>query len=126
MVGRIPRSTPSPAQSRRRAQRRIAKELREGTFKPSSVGKQAREAPALRKDVVNRIQAIKARMFGDRPKYSEKGSRRAIERDKNGKLRSLKDLKRILEVLEEQESEEYQENYDDLESYGLGDALYYH
>ena len=126
MVGRI-RSTsnPTPAQSRKAAQRRLAKEIREGTFQPSNIGKKAREAPSVRANLVRQIQEHKERQFGNKPKYNAKRSNDAISIDPNtGKARSIKELKNILDYLEEQDEEDNEYFGPDLPI--DRSSLYYH
>lgn len=126
MVGRI-RSTPNPtpAQSRKAAQRKLAKEIREGTFQPSSIGKKARETPAKRANLVRQIQEHKERQFGSRTDYNTKRSNDAISIDPNtGKPRSIKELRQILEYLEGQDENEEEYFAPDLPI--DRSSLYYH
>lgn len=61
---------------RRAAQRRLAREIHAGTYKPSGIGTKARAYAntLLKNELVDKIQDIKRAAFHDRIKYLEKAS----------------------------------------------------
>lgn len=68
--------TPVTTRERQRAQRRLAREIKTGTYKPSQIGAKARAYAntLLKEQLIDKIQAIKHSAFQDRIKYLEKAS----------------------------------------------------
>ena len=91
------------ASERRSAQRQTARQVHEGTYKPSAIGKKAREAASKRIPVlIDQIQALKKKHFGDRIKWNKDRSRKNVQVDPaTGNHRKLKELKDILDDLNE-------------------------
>ena len=88
MVSRGPQR-PQTASERRAAQRQLAKELQQGTYKPSSVGERER--------LVREINAYKKMVWGDRPRYNAKGANASTRRDiETGKPRSIAELRKMV------------------------------
>jgi hypothetical protein len=99
MIVRKPPKPPlTPSQKRRQAQRQLAKDLRAGKpILPTKITSRAKSVSSENRNLVNQIQAIKQRAFGDRPKWNAKQSRRAIiADDKTGRARSNAELRKIL------------------------------
>lgn len=55
----------------------------------------ARGHGQTRESLVNEIQSYKIALHGDRPRFKERGSLRAIDRNDDGQKRSVSDLKQI-------------------------------
>jgi hypothetical protein len=108
------------AQQRRAAQRRLAKEVHEGTYKPSKIG-QASE----RERLVREVQALKREAFEGTGRFNAKRSEAAVRRDvKTGKSRSVHDLQVMRAAMQRQLGRRY-----DLDLAGEADDfdwLYYH
>ena len=86
---------------RRAAQRKLAKEIHEGTYKPSSIGKKAREIVGA-SQLINEIQILKAQLFMRSPNWNPTSSKRHIAVNaRTGKPRTVKELKDIKERMEE-------------------------
>jgi hypothetical protein len=87
----------TPAE-RRLAQRRLAKEIREGTYKPSAAGAQARKAAnriahdALVETAVEQKRAI----YGHSERWNEREARRWIRVAEDGSPRSPASLRKII------------------------------
>ena len=117
---------------RRAARRRLAREIKTGTYQPSAIGKKARQAATeLEKErLIDRIQALKHKHFGDRIKYNETRSRKNIQVDPaTGKLRTLADLRSILDSITRWDADGAPDDWEGLVTIYDGDhesAFYYH
>lgn len=98
-ASRIPNT---PAQNRRQAQRQLARDLKAGNpILPTKITSRAKSVHAENKKLVDQIQAIKKRAFGDRPSWNAKRSRLAIIRDdKTHRARSVSELRSTLDILQ--------------------------
>lgn len=110
----------TPEQARRAAQRRLAKEIKEGTYKPSKIGQKARQVVSERKQLIAEIKAIKDIRYSGQESFDQARSDKHIDKDLDGKNRSVKDLKKILQALEDDYDDEWWEEND------YEDVLYYH
>ena len=111
----------SPAE-RRAAQRKIAKQIKTGTYEKTSIGRKAREiATRDRERIVADVNKLKRARFSGQPKWSTNGSNRATRRHADGSIRTITELKQLKKALLAHK------NYDDddLED-GVADGLYYH
>jgi hypothetical protein len=117
----------------RAAQRRIAREIREGTYRPTGVGKQAREV-ASNQPIIREIQEYKNRIYGHQPKFNQRRSDlSAASNPKTGKPWSREQLEKILAVVEASQADYDRDaaffRWDDLfddDDGDLGNAFYYH
>jgi len=76
--------------------RKLARELREGTYQPSSIGKKAREV-GTRAALASQIDFYKDALNSGKPKYNKARSDKATRIGKDGKPRSAKTLRKILD-----------------------------
>ena len=82
---------PTP-QEHRAAQRRLAREIKTGTYKPSAIGRKAREVAGNQK-IIDDIQALKQQLFGNSPNWRVTSSRRHIAVNATtGKIRQRDEL----------------------------------
>lgn len=94
------------ANSRIAAQRKLAKEIKSGTYKPSSIGAKARELTRSYDTVVKQIQEYKSRKYGGNARYDETRSIANIVKSAvNGEIRTIQQLREILKVIQAQERE---------------------
>lgn len=76
----------------RAAQRRLAKEIHTGTYKPSAIGAKAREVANSQK-IIDDIQTLKQQLFGHSPNWKPTTSRRHIAINAaTGKIRTRDEL----------------------------------
>jgi uncharacterized coiled-coil DUF342 family protein len=104
------------AQIRASAQRKLARELKAGTFKPSAIGKKAREAAKIyrseKSELIKKIREYKDHLYGGKPTYNKKRS------DKNARInprtqkdRTIDELRTIVEIIEQIEEENQQDEF---------------
>jgi hypothetical protein len=100
--------------ARRKAQRTLAKQIKEGTYKPSSIGAPSRKVSGARTKLINAIYAEKKKQFGDRPKWNAKRARASIiKNDKTGKTINTETLQRVLDKLQDTKKQIDEDYYDD-------------
>ena len=86
---------------RRAAQRRLARQIHTGTYKPSATGKKAREV-ANSQQIINDIQTLKHQLFGNSPNWKATSSRRHIAVNAaTGKIRSKSELEDIKQKVQD-------------------------
>jgi len=111
----------SPAQMRAAAQRRIAREIKSGTYQPSKIGQRSRQIVQTRAQLVAQIQQQKIEKFGTNPKFNAGRSEQAVDVNQDtNKARSVKQLQKILQYLEDDIDP------GDVEDTDYESALYYH
>ena len=108
MVGSIRNtSNPTPAQSRKAAQRKLAKEIREGTFKPSNIGKKARGIASERRNIIDKVRAYKNGQYSSRPKFNQGRSDKVVPEDpddlENRPISELRILSRAVDILNDRD-----------------------
>jgi hypothetical protein len=94
------------AQIRATAQRKLARELKAGTFKPSGIGAKAREAAKLyraeKSELIQSIRDYKNSLYGGTTSFNQKRSDKNVRvNPKTGKDRPIEELRTIAEVLEQ-------------------------
>jgi hypothetical protein len=77
--------------------RKLAKQIREGTYEPSSIGKKAREVGS-RTVLIREITVIKDALNSGKPKFNKTRSDKATREKPNGQPRSAAQLRRILDA----------------------------
>jgi hypothetical protein len=111
------------AQIRAAAQRKLARELKAGTFKPSAIGKKAREAAKKLTDeketLIKAIIEYKRKIYGKQGKYNPRHSDRNVRvNPRTHKARPIEQLRTIVEVIEqitdEQAEDEFYWAWDDF------------
>lgn len=85
---------------RRAAQRRLAKEIRAGNYKPSAVGRKAREVASERKEeLLNLAFKLKKDAFGDRIKWNNGRAFKYVQVDPGtGENRGINELRAIVDA----------------------------
>jgi hypothetical protein len=121
----------STSAERRAAQRRLAKQIHERTYKPSNIGAKARQAAKSRaEELIDKIQALKKKHFGQRPKWNAARSRMYVKVDPaTGNPRPVRDLKQILADIEEWDASDIPGDWHGLVAISDGEyetAFYYH
>jgi uncharacterized coiled-coil DUF342 family protein len=124
------------ASERRSAQRKIARELKEGTFKPSPIGSKAREkAKDYRKEkseLIKEIREYKNRLYGHTPRFNQRRSDKNVRiNPRTGKDRTIEELRTIWGILEQidedNERDEFYWRWDNLfEDIEIESTFYYH
>jgi|ERR1700722_11177178 len=109
----------TPAE-RRKAQRQLAADLKEGRpILPDSV-----KGTFPKEQLVKQIQELKVIAFGDASKFNKKRSDKAVAKDKDGQPRKMTDLRRtrnkLLNYLSDFAIDDLTDDDGDLDS-----ALYY-
>ena len=104
------------AQIRAAAQRKLARELKAGTFKKSSVGAKAREAATKltteRTDLIRRIIAYKDRIYGAKGTYNKARSDKNVRiNPRTGKNRPIEQLRGIAEAINQIEQARNEEDF---------------
>lgn len=85
----------------RAAQRRLAKEIKTGTYKPSAIGKKSREVAGSQK-IIDDIQTLKQQLFSGSPNWRATSSRRHIAVNAaTGKIRTRDQLLDIKQKIED-------------------------
>jgi len=103
------------------AQRRIAREIKSGTYQPSKIGQRSRQIVQTRAQLVAQIQQQKIEKFGTNPKFNAGRSEQAVDVNQDtNKARSVKQLQKILQYLEDDIDP------GDVEDTDYESALYYH
>jgi hypothetical protein len=111
------------AQIRASAQRKLARELKAGTFKPSAIGKKAREAAKKLTDeketLIKAIIEYKKKIYGKRGTYNPNRSDDNVRvNPRTHKARPVEQLRSIVEVIEqitdEQAEDEFYWAWDDF------------
>jgi hypothetical protein len=92
------------AQIRASAQRKLAKELKAGTFKPSGIGAKAREVAkayrAEKSELIKDIREYKNSLYGGTQSFNQKRSDKNVRiNPKTGKERPIEELRTIAGVL---------------------------
>lgn len=82
------------AQSRAAVQRALAKQIREGTYQPSEIGKKAREIGS-RAALIREITVVKDALNSGKPKFNKTRSDKATKFLPSGKERSAAQLRKI-------------------------------
>jgi hypothetical protein len=120
---------PTPAE-RRSAQRKLAKEIKAGTFKPSSVGTQARKVATAKEQLINDITQLHIDVYGN--EYKRKNTRNLIQRDPiSKKIRPVDSLRKIEAFLKVAKDKKWspKQTWDAADDYGLDEddmsALWY-
>jgi len=122
------------AAQRRKAQREVARKLKiHERILPKEITSKAKAVAGRRKDLLNQIDAWKQRHYGNRPKWNEKGSKKASRiNGRTGKPWTLDELEEIWETIEEASERDivfwrwdeiFEENEQDQD---YTSALYYH
>lgn len=121
------KAPPTPAQIRRSAQRKLARDLKAGNpILPKEITSKAKSVVSERKSLVKQIYDIKQNAFGDRPKWNAKNALKAINiHDKTGKLRSVSDLRHILNTLRNAATPDSVFSDEDIDDDVIS-ALHYH
>jgi hypothetical protein len=115
----------------RAAQRRLAREIHSGTYKPSGIGAKARRIAALtEQELIDRAQELKKKHFGTRIKWNSARSRMNLQVDPdNGLPRGRKDLRLILDDIEQWDKAGAPDDWEGLTAIHDGEfqtAFYYH
>lgn len=98
---RAPKPVQTPAQARRSAQRKLARDLKQGKpILPKEITRKAKEVVNKRSELVNRIADYKKQTFGDKESFNARRSRQAVERDRQGNPRSIAELRQAAEDLD--------------------------
>lgn len=136
MVIRKSAATLTPAQLRRQAQRRLAREIKTGTFKPSPIGAKAREKAkdyrAEKSRLIKIIRDYKNSVYGSQPKFNQQRSDRNVRiNPRTKKERGIEELRRIAAVIEQiiadGQRDEFFWAWDNVfEDEDYASALYYH
>jgi hypothetical protein len=71
------------ASERRAAQRRLAKEIHSGTYVPSKIGAKARG------DARKQLRELIYDLYGDKPRYSEKGVAKTVKNLPDKRIKHL-------------------------------------
>ena len=126
----------TPAQMRRAAQRKIAREVKSGKYTPSPIGRKSREVTKNRREIVNRIAQKKERLLGSSPKFNAKRSRQYITTDPDThKPRTIEELEEIEDgidqaldaIAEESDRDPFWWAWDNIfEDAEYENAIYYH
>lgn len=95
----------TPAE-RRKAQRKLAKQVKEGTYEPSRIGEKAREKAREYRQAktafISYIRAYKDQEYGYREKFSQQRSDQVVRFDPGtGKERKIEQLRRIADHVEQ-------------------------
>jgi hypothetical protein len=113
------------------AQRRLAKQIKAGTYKPSGLGAKARRIAVERKpQIVDQIQALKQAAFGNRIKWNAARSRKYVQVDPGtGEDRTIKELAHILDAITRWTDADMPDDWEGLVDFSDGEyesAFYYH
>jgi|SRR5579862_6850675 len=116
---------------RRAAQRRLAKEIRSGTFKPSDIGAKARRAARERKpQILVDVQDLKRQEFGDRIKWNEGRANKYVQvSPETGKDRTIAELLHVKSAIQAWISLQRPDDWfglADITGGELESSLYYH
>ena len=104
------------AQIRASAQRKLAKELKAGTFKKSNIGAKAREAANKlvkeKDELIKRIIEYKDRIYGAKGTYNKTRSDKNVRINPNtNKPRTVEQLRTIAETLDQIEQAGNEEDF---------------
>lgn len=123
------------AQIRASAQRKLAKELKAGTFKPSGIGKKAREVAndykKEKKELIDQIREYKNQVYGSSARFNQRRSDKNVKiSPKTGKDRPIEELRTIAgiidQITEDQQRSEFYWAWDNLfEDIEYESAFYY-
>lgn len=126
----------TPAQIRQAAQRKLARELKAGTFKPSPIGARSREIAknyrAEKTALIKEIREYKNEVYGSSPKFNQARSDKAARTNPgNGKDWKVGELRSIAATLrtitENNERDQFYWAWDNIfEDAEYENALYYH
>jgi hypothetical protein len=116
------------AAERRAAQRRLARDLREGRqILPPSTTKKARAVVSDRKsELVNRIARAKRLLHSGQEGFSGASSRKHITHDKQGNARSLDDIRNLAGIYTRAIEDDDYDFHEDLVEIDMEDADWYH
>lgn len=124
------------AQIRASAQRKLARELKAGTFKPSGIGRKAREVASTynqeKSELIRQIREYKNQVYGGTPRFDQKRSDKSVKiNPKTGKERGIEELRTIAgiigQITEDQQRSEFYWAWDNLfEDAEYESAFYYH
>jgi hypothetical protein len=124
------------AAQRTAAQRKIARELKAGTFKPSPIGSKAREQAKIyraeKSELIKTIREYKDSIYGSKSTYNKKRSDKNVRvNPRTGKDRKIEELRIIASVLEgitdDQGRDEFYWAWDNIfEDAEYESAFFYH
>jgi hypothetical protein len=124
------------AQIRASAQRRLARELKAGTFKPSGIGKKAREIAkklqAEKSELIKQIREYKNKVYGGGARFNQKRSDKNVKiNPRTGKDRTIEELRTIADIIDQIDEDQARDNFywawDNIfEDAEYESAFYYH
>jgi hypothetical protein len=124
------------AAERRSAQRKIAKEIKTGTFKPSPIGKKARDAAKAylqeKSELIKTIREYKNQVYGGTAKFNQRRSDKNVRiNPKTGKERFIEELRVIAytceRITEDNDRDNFYWQWDNIfEDAEYESAFYYH
>lgn len=90
------------AAERRSAQRRLAREIKTGTYKPSAIGEKSRQLSGERTRLINKIAAFKYDLYHLRPKFNKKRSFHTVGANpETGRRRDIEELRDLARIVDE-------------------------
>lgn len=133
VIRKPPKPVKTPEQQRRTAQRKLAKQIKEGTFEPSQIGAKERAISTQERErLVRIVNAHKARRWDTRPRYRAKGSNHATRRyidypdeDYDTEPRSISDLRAMARSMDLNPTDDFWVLYA-LQRGQNAHGLYYH
>jgi hypothetical protein len=122
------------ASERASAQRRLARQIKTGTYQPSNIGAKARKAATeLIQDktaIIDQIQDIKRDAFGDRLRWNEALSRQHVKTSpETGKNRGIEELRKTLKDIRQWDANGRDDDWEelaDISSDSEDSVFYYH
>lgn len=130
------RTERTPAQIRASAQRKLAKELKAGTFKPSGIGKKAREVANTyaqeKRELIKQIREYKQKIYGGKSTYNKRRSDKNVKvNPRTGKDRPIEELRIIAGLIDQIDEDQARDQFfwawDNIfEDAEYESAFYYH